>query len=571
MNCRRTALFILLVAAVGCDAWSQLTVTSRGDTLKEWMKREEYFDRIDRKLERDVASTAVKIAAIDVDRFPLKGPIPTSDGNTVVLTPLGTYELLYLVHEGDPFVPSQFEIIPLGIRSQTVAGAVQGLKIGRQAVGGVSYSLVVHLKDIARLNTNDQRRIVDYIVQESANNSEALFVPAALNPMQPLFPNHRDFWSFAKVTSPFPVPLIEKNSGRRITGRIAGRTTPLKLPATGATPEATTTDSAGAGATVASGPAPEGNGDAHLGYTLDLSFSKIAAAHELLYSETALGIPGFGVEVGFDDPVLNLMPYQSPAISWGGRLLLNTTGEKGDILDRDFMELKLFGRSRFNAHEFSRTMGGFKYLFTPLVTSETPTLNVAVPGYGFEIRTSKWWNLPYLNFYYAGGSRTYTDPVYGFGPEAQRYAYWSTIQWRGSMSFYFNLDSQPEFYIANSSGKRLNTVRLDLGVGTYNVARVGYDSAGGVASSATVLRTSRVQPYVAAEYAHASQVKTAFGAKAVYFDNRVILTLWLSLFKLGNHELRVEGTDIVGPFGRARFEWETAGGAFMQFRYRLGF
>ena len=43
-----------------------------------------------------------------------------------------------------------------------------------------------------------------------------------------------------------------------------------------------------------------------------------------------------------------------------------------------------------------------------------------------------------------------------------------------------------------------------------------------------------------------------------------------SLFD-GYHELRLEGTQIMGPFGRGRFDWETTGGTLMQFRYRLGF
>jgi len=85
------------------------------------------------------------------------------------------------------------------------------------------------------------------------------------------------------------------------------------------------------------------------------------------------------------------------------------------------------------------------------------------------------------------------------------------------------------------------------------------------------VKSSRIQPYLGVEYVHASRVKTAFGAKAAYFDNRVALTAWISLFKIGDHELRLEGTDIIGPFGRSRFEWERPGGALMQFRYRLGF
>jgi len=510
------------------------------------------------------------------------------------------------------------------------------------------FSTVLHLKDITRLRSDEQSRILEYIVDNIAMSRDVLEVPILGTSSQQIFPNHRDFWSFSKANSHFLVPLLEREKNRRVVlpREKAGGTPLASARSSGPViirPDTKETDSVGttvillwrrstptaryalalagdtgftkirfqqstrdttaalpfldngtryywrvqelspedsvqrtlfvhAFTTRTPGEARgEGNGSGRLGYTLDFSMSRITLAHELLYSEQALGIPGFGVEIGLDDPMLSLLAYQSAAITWGGRLLLNATGDKRDILDKDFLELKLLVKSRFNARRFSEDLGALKYPFTPLVSSEVPTLNAATPGFAFEIATSKWWNLPYLNFYLSSGSTAYDDPVNMLGPEGRHYAYWSTTQWRGSMSFYFNLDSEPEFYSAEASRKRLNIVRLDLGVGTYNVARADYDSAGKVAQSAGVIKSSRIQPYVAAEYVHASQVKTGFGGKVVYFDNRVSLTLWLSLFKIGYHELRLEGTHIVGPFGRGRFEWETAGGTLMQFRYRLGF
>jgi hypothetical protein len=310
---------------------------------------------------------------------------------------------------------------------------------------------------------------------------------------------------------------------------------------------------------------------ARLGYSLDFSMSRITFAHELLYSEKALGIPGFGFEVNFDNPILSLLPYKNPAMTWGGRLLLNTTGDKKDVLDRGFLELKLLAKTRFDARKFHDGMGALRYLFTPLVSSESPTLNVAAPGFAIEVATSRLWNLPYLNFYISTGTDEYKDPYASYGEGKNKYAYWSTSQWRGSMSFYFNLDSEPEFYLADALRKRLNIVRFDIGVGTYNVSRIGYDTLGNVANRTGVIKTSRIQPYLSVEYVHASQVKTGFGIRSAYFDNRVLLSFWLSLFKLGYHELRLEGTNILGPFGRATYEWETSGGTMLQFRYRLGF
>jgi hypothetical protein len=572
MNCRLTAFLLLGSLASSTAVWAQTNqpsqggqtsqpapgaqITSpspalqysqqptRGDTLKERMRREDYYNRIDRKLEKDLTSTRVIVLSIpdydpeDVERklsFPVD-TIWTSDGTRVVMHDEKSAALLYVKNEGEPSAPASFDVIPLAIRSRQEAtqedsAAADSMRLGLAAKGLKSYPIKVHLKDIARLDVYKQRQIVDYIVERSAKGaSDSLFIPEWIAPMSPVNPNHRDFWSYAKVTDRFLVPPLEGKDAKTSLGP------------------------------------PE-----FLGYTVDASFSKISLAHELLYSEDALGIPRFGIEVGFDDPILSLLPFQAPAVSYGAMLFFNSTSEQEDVLDRKYLQLKLMGRSRFNAKKFSEDMGAAKYIFTPLTSSDTPTLNIAVPGYGVEVMTSKLGSLPYLSVLYTAGSNAYENPVYAFGPANHRYAFWSTVQWRGSMAFYFNLDSEPEYFVADPSGKRLNIVRLDLGAGTYNVARVQYDSTGQIETKTGIVKSSRIQPYFAVEYVHASRTKTAFGAKATYFDNRVTLTAWISLFKLGYHELRLEGTDILGPFGRARFEWETTGNALIQFRYRLGF
>jgi hypothetical protein len=569
MNCRQVAFLLLggvMLSSVLCAQTSQPSQVgqtiqpalgaqslapslqrihrpTRGDTLKERMRREDYYNRIDRKLDSDLPSTRVRVLPIP-DYFPndpnpnQRFPIDTflvSDGTKVILSQEKSVSLLYIENEGEPVAPSAFEVIPLAFRAQLISGGDTStsdlLTLGRGAKQIVTNPIKVHLKDIARLGVGRQRQIVDYIVEHNAKeSSDSLAIPKWVEPMSPVNPNQRDFWSFAKVTDRFLVPPLESKGPKLTVGQ------------------------------------PE-----FLGYTVDASFTKISLAHELLYSEDALGIPRFGVEVNFDDPVLSLLPYQAPAVTYGAMLFFNSTSDQEDILDRKFLQLKLMGRSRFNAHKFYDDLGAIKYLFTPLTTTDSPTLNIAVPGYGAEIMTSKLGSLPYMNFLYTAGSNAYSDPVYAFGPANHRYAYWSTVQWRGSMAFYFNLDSEPEYYVAYPQGKRLNIIRLDLGAGTYNVSRVDYDSAGQVSGKTGMVKSSRIQPYFAVEYVHASRTKTAFGAKAAYFDNRVTITAWISLFKLGDHELRLEGTDILGPFGRARFDWETQGSALMQFRYRLGF
>ena len=643
MNSRPAAVLLLVILTSSGVLRAQLS--SNGEALKERMRREDYYLRIDRKIERDMKATRIKVVPVNPETFPLQ-TILLSDGREVDFRDGSPSQLYFLVNEDRPDAPASFEIIPVAIQRQQLAASDSAL-LGRTHMGERTFSTVLRLKDIARLGTAEQQALLGYIADNIALSRDVLEVPIQGKTSQQVFPHHRDYWSYSKANSRYPVPLLEKEKSRKIlppkerNERVAApehpavqnivrqdsspldsvgpnvtllwrhSTPPARYAVAVATDSAFTNIRFGQTTSDTTMPLPflehgthyfwrvqlasadgtgettlfvktfatrmppearnESNGNERLGYALDFSLSKITFAHELLYSEQALGIPGFGVEIRLDDPVLSLLTYQTPAIAWGGRLLLNATGDKRDILDKDFLELKLLAKTRFNARRFYEDLGALKYPFTPLVSADQPSLNIATPGFAFEIATSKWWDLPYLNFMFSSGSTQFENPVSEFGPEGKHSAYWSTTQWRGSMAFYFNLDSEPEFYSADGTRKRLNIVRLDLGAGTYNVARADYDPEGKVLRTEPMIRSSRIQPYVAAEYVHASQVKTGFGGKLVYFDNRVTLTMWISLFKIGYHELRLEGTQIMGPFGRGRFDWETTGGTLMQFRYRLGF
>ncbi len=533
---------ICCIAGQG-GVWGQ-TLTN-GDALRERMRREDYYLRIDRKIERDLKSTRIKVVPINPETFPLR-IVALSDGREIDFSDGAPSQLLFLVNEGRKDAPEKFEIVPTAIQRQPAVGSDSAI-LGRTQSGERVFSTVLHLKDIARLSVAEQQQVLEYIVDNIAMARDVLEVPIQGKASQQIFPNHRDFWSYSKASSRFLVPQLEKGKTRRVvlprekpvgTLLISDRSNGPSIirPGTTETDSVSTTvvllwqrsaPTARYAVTVAGdtgftkirfqqstldttaalpflendtryywrvqelspddtvqktlfvrgfttrnpiGARAEANGSGRPGYTLDLSMSRITLAHELLYSEQALGIPGFGVEIGLDDPVLSVLTYQNTAITWGGRLLLNATGDKRDILDKDFLELKLLVKSRFNARRFSEDLGAFRYPFTPLVSSDVPTLNVAAPGFAFEIATSKWWSLPYLNFYLSSGSTAYENPINVLGPEGRHYAYWSTTQWRGSMSFYFNLDSEPEFYGVEASGKRLNIVRLDLGAGTYNVA-----------------------------------------------------------------------------------------------------
>ena len=80
MNSRLGALLFFITIVGQGGVWGQ-TLTN-GDALKERMKREDYYLRIDRKIERDLKSTRIKVVPINPETFPLR-IVVLSDGREI--------------------------------------------------------------------------------------------------------------------------------------------------------------------------------------------------------------------------------------------------------------------------------------------------------------------------------------------------------------------------------------------------------------------------------------------------------------------------------------------------------
>lgn len=224
MNIRLGALLIVISIAGQRGVWSQ-TLTN-GDALKERMRREDYYLRIDRKIDRDLKATRIKVVPIDPETFPLRF-IALSDGREIDFSDGAPSQLLFLVNESRKDAPEKFEIVPAAIQRQPAVVSDSAL-LGRTQGGERAFSTVLHLKDIARLSGAEQLKILEYIVDNIAMSRDVLEVPIQGNASQQIFPNHRDFWSYSKANSHFLVPLLERKEAAGWCCRVKSRAAPSR-------------------------------------------------------------------------------------------------------------------------------------------------------------------------------------------------------------------------------------------------------------------------------------------------------------------------------------------------------
>jgi hypothetical protein len=511
----------------------------------------DYAWRVQRKIENDfhysIALYADGISASLLQVEPLLTKIGT--------TQRASFEVIWMILNNDR--------LPLSINKTWTES--RSANIFDRATGRDTTitSTVVSYADFERLaseNPDAFARIVRYL--GTLNAEERRFQKMdnlfhGPDVAAPLFHGMTDFWNYAKVHSPQLTPEVTEE--RFLPPSLAMADLPSN------------TDSLSFDGTSIPSLTPSRAQRPEM--TLDLSVSRIALSHSLLTSENALGVLGFGAEFGFADRVLNLHPFQSPVWTWGGTLMFNLTGEKRDIVDHDFFWIRALGKTKFDSRNIFDfiTRTKLQLLFAPLTSYDQPPLNVT-SGATLEAGTSKLWSFPfYLSGYVSTGSKDFSDPITTISVDGATRAYWSTIQWDAMMTFFWNIDSDPDYFIRAGQGRRLNQFRIDLGAGSYDVKAVEYDEQRQPTTITSLVKGSRVQLLAAIEFTHASQRRTLFGARVRYFDNKIDVGAWLSVMKLGMHDVRLEAKYISSPFGRARFAWETAGGTLLQLRYRLGY
>lgn len=291
--------------------------------------------------------------------------------------------------------------------------------------------------------------------------------------------------------------------------------------------------------------------------SLDLTWSALKLSLDFASEEQWIGVHSFGVEVGVGDRLLSLLSYQSPYISWGGRLLVFFGGEYANIDTSFFFDLRILARTAVNTNNLIQrwrldNRGA-------LATLQRSVLNVT-SGAGVELRTGRPFSnrLPFFTFYYSGGATEFEKPFVKLKQRNRDIAYFSTVQWEVYLTHYWNLEREAH-----------NTIKLDIGAGSYDIWEAVYDTSGKLRSYDQNVLLSAMKPLIVFEYMHDSKA-TRFGATTRFFDNRLIIHPWIKIFRSGPHEIRLESIWLTRVFGRSPQPWEVEKGSMMQLRYRFG-
>ena len=279
-------------------------------------------------------------------------------------------------------------------------------------------------------------------------------------------------------------------------------------------------------------------------FRMDLSFSHLSLSHEIM----DFSIGSTSLEVGVEEKVLNLLPWESMSVTAGFRTLFKL-GEGSDLNNLTYIDARVGARLKTNTiNLFDRQ---------PYILSEKPLLNI-VSSVVTNINITRPFSLPFLNIYFASGKRNFDNPFSVIENSNYKEAYFSFTQLEFTTSFYWN-----------ASDKKISRFKIDLGFGYYDVWRTVYSL------SDSLLLQQKVQwkniPVVALHYNFVPSGDPIFGGMCRFFDSRIKLLLWIRLMEISDNDvLRFETTLISSPIMRKQRDWENEGGTMFQLRYRHG-
>lgn len=282
-------------------------------------------------------------------------------------------------------------------------------------------------------------------------------------------------------------------------------------------------------------------------FRLDASFSQISFSHEFM----DFAMAGASVEYGFNEKVLNLLPYQATPFTAAFRTLISISDKKTDLNKAIMIDVKLMGRLKLNTAKIMSSL--------PFIAADKPKLNMGTSA-GFDIQLTRPFSLPFLNIYLNAGGTAFTSPYVTIPKGKDKEAYFSFSQAEATMSFYWN-----------ASDKMTSRFRMDVGAGYYDVWKGIYIGTSKYASQKELVQDN-FYPVINFYFNFISDNSEFFGFKARFFDSQASVGSWLKLVEIGGgHIIRFEGTYISAPIARKMRPWETSGGAILQLRYRYGF
>ena len=279
-------------------------------------------------------------------------------------------------------------------------------------------------------------------------------------------------------------------------------------------------------------------------YKIDASFSHAT----FFYKGIDFGFSGVSAELNFENHILNVLPWQPMTMSLGFRGLVSISGDKPNLLEDFMLDFTIMGRARLNFSSLATAL--------PWIFLEQPKLNVG-SGIIFYLKTTRAFGLPFVNFYFSGGSSDVSTPYVTMMENNVEVGYFSFNQWETSFSFFWNTSETQKFRF-----------KMDVGMGGFNIVKATYG-----ANPAEEQVYSAFQPMIRLEGTFVpSKNNELFGAKLRFFDSMFKTGFWFKVYTLNDvHTFRLESSFILAPLFRGRRAWEPESASMVQVRYRYGF
>ncbi len=478
---------------------------------------QEYQRRIENKLRNDIGYLNLYYYNFTPEEFqnPLFMSVPKADGETVDLSKNLNGQTTFIVY----YLPagrdlSERTIVFIESNTLDTAAVSGGLGEGSNTEAATESAVLLNFRDLFAIrNTEVYALLLNMIekLEEEVEPSKTLTIPIdeELKTSRGVTStDNSDYLNYAKVNYHHKIPTPKEPVKKQRTRR-----------GTQPTEESKETE-----------------------YTIDANFYRIGFSHKSMQ----FGIGGTSVEINAQDRVLNILPFQSTNLAFGLRFLFSFTGTLNDIKDALAIDTRLFMRAKVNLAKSAESL--------PFMFAGKPKLNLN-SGAGFEMSMTRLSGLPFLNFYAAFNGNTYSEPSISFGRTDSSWSYFSTFQWEGTMSFYWNTSIQ-----------KTGRFRMDIGA-------AGFDIVKNVVNGNTIRTNGAtyLQPVISFKFDFVPNDDPLFGVGLRIMDSRATITNWFKLLQIEGHVARFEMLYLADPVLRNMHEWEADGGALFTVRYRYGF
>jgi hypothetical protein len=283
-------------------------------------------------------------------------------------------------------------------------------------------------------------------------------------------------------------------------------------------------------------------------YRIEAGFTSISFSHK----DMDFSFGGAGVEVGVEENILNLLPFQQMSINGGFRLYVNLSEKKEDLAKSTIIDLKMLGRYKVNMSDLPTSL--------PFMGGTQPKLLLSNAA-GVDFTITRPFGLPTINFAAMSGSTDLSNSPVKQTINKKLYTFYSNTQAQATMAFFWN-----------TSESMTSRFCIEVGAGYYDVYSGLYANASASKPSVKVQVQNDFFPLIALHYNFSPEGKDLYGGTVKVFDSQIKTYGWFKLLELdGGHVFRLGIIYITPPFARHKRDWETNGGALVQLRYRYGF